>query len=137
RITEALGGPQRGIVDQVQQAVQQAVPRKNIANLPPPTFWGSGVAGAIWLQTPFFNRQDLYVWKDDYSKIVGTHTLKAGVLFSTNAKDEQNQNGNEMGEFSGPAPDVGNGFANLINANTQFSWDEAPSRLLKDIRWHD
>jgi hypothetical protein len=147
KITETLGGANPGIVPQIQQAIPQAVPGKTIANLPPPTFWGAGVAEAIWLQTPFFNRQDLYVWKDDYSKIVGTHTLKAGVLYSSNAKDEQNQNGNEMGEFSGPfgvlgaplgAPaSTGDGFADLILRNQQFFWDEAPTRLLKDIRWHD
>src|SRR5216683_2334686 len=59
-------------------------------------------AGLIGIISPWQNRQDLFVWKDDFSKVSGKHTFKAGFLYSRNAKDEEV--GDEGGEFWGEAP---------------------------------
>ena len=43
---------------------------------------------ALWNEAPFNNNQDLFVIKDDYTKVFGKHFVKAGVLVSSNKKNE-------------------------------------------------
>ena len=43
----------------------------------------------IWHQAPWQNHEDLWSWKDDFSKVMGTHELKFGALYSHNIKNEQ------------------------------------------------
>ena len=38
---------------------------------------------------PWSNREDLYSWQDDFSKVIRRHTLKIGASYSRNAKDQQ------------------------------------------------
>ncbi len=55
------------------------------------TAWWRPPAGSseiIWTQGPWDNIQDLYVWKNDFSKVHGNHSLKAGFLYSRNKKNE-------------------------------------------------
>src|SRR5688572_26151052 len=54
----------------------------------PSLFWGAGGYANIWHQAPWANREDLYIWKDDFSLVFGNHDLKVGGLFSHNFKDE-------------------------------------------------
>jgi hypothetical protein len=54
----------------------------------PSLFWGAGGYANIWHQAPWANREDLYIWKDDFSLVFGNHDLKVGGLFSHNLKDE-------------------------------------------------
>ena len=54
----------------------------------PSLFWGAGGYANIWHQAPWANRQDLYIWKDDFSLVTGSHEWKFGGLFSHNFKDE-------------------------------------------------
>jgi hypothetical protein len=66
-----------------------------------PVCWcGNGPAGLIGILSPWKNRQDLFAWKDDFSKVSGKHTFKAGFLYTRNAKDEEV--GAEGGETWGP-----------------------------------
>src|SRR5262249_36866767 len=53
-----------------------------------PVFWGGGGYNALWNEAPFHNNQDLFVLKDDYTRVFGTHLLKAGALVSLNKKNE-------------------------------------------------
>ena len=55
----------------------------------PTVGWGAGGYGNLWHQAPWTNHQDLFIWKDDFSKVIGSHAAKFGVLFSHNIKDEQ------------------------------------------------
>ncbi len=53
----------------------------------------SGVLGrrgipTLWNEAPFLNNQDLFIIKDDYTKVFGKHFVKAGVLASFNKKNE-------------------------------------------------
>ncbi len=54
----------------------------------PTVGWGTDGYPTLWHQAPWENRQDLYVWRDDFSQVVKNHSLKFGVLFSHNIKDE-------------------------------------------------
>ena len=53
-----------------------------------PVFWGGSGYAALWNEAPFLNNQDLYIIKDDYTKVFGKHFIKAGVLGSFNKKNE-------------------------------------------------
>ena len=53
-----------------------------------PVFWGGGGYQALWNEAPFLNNQDLFIVKDDYTKVFGKHFVKAGVLASMNKKNE-------------------------------------------------
>ncbi|HLM57714.1 MAG TPA: carboxypeptidase regulatory-like domain-containing protein [Pyrinomonadaceae bacterium] len=59
----------------------------------PTVGWGAGGYGNLWHQAPWENHQDLFIWKDDLSKVFGPHSTKFGVLFSHNKKDEQPSGG--------------------------------------------
>ncbi len=52
------------------------------------TWWGDPLGNTLWHMAPWNNIQDLYVWKDDFSKVAGDHSIKLGFLFSNNKKDE-------------------------------------------------
>ena len=47
-----------------------------------------GSRNNYWSIAPWNNTLDLYVAKDDASKIIGKHTLKFGALMSWNGKNE-------------------------------------------------
>ena len=60
-------------------------------------FWGGAGYDALWNEAPFRNNQDLFIIKDDYTKVFGKHFFKAGVLASANKKNEDtNGNGSAM-----------------------------------------
>src|SRR5688572_16105875 len=47
----------------------------------PTVGWGAGGYGNLWHQAPWTNHQDLFIWKDDFSKVIGSHSAKFGALF--------------------------------------------------------
>ena len=53
---------------------------------------GAYAGGALWNQAPWKNNQDLFVVKDDYSAVFGSHFVKAGMLYSYNKKNEEPAN---------------------------------------------
>jgi hypothetical protein len=55
----------------------------------PAVMWGPGGFDNIWHQAPWQNHEDLFIWKDDFSKVIGPHEIKVGALFSHNIKNEQ------------------------------------------------
>src|SRR5437667_960669 len=55
----------------------------------PSLMWGPGGYSNIWHEGPWENHEDLWIWKDDFSKVVGSHDLKFGALYSHNIKNEQ------------------------------------------------
>ena len=58
-------------------------------------------------EAPFLNSQDLFIIKDDYTQVFGKHFVKAGVLASFNAKNEDTDgNGaSQHSRFWGSVPD--------------------------------
>jgi hypothetical protein len=119
-----------------------------------PQFWaGTTPSGELGIISPWRNRQDLYVWKDDFSKVSGNHTFKAGFLYSRNAKDEEV--GDEYGELwgpgdaQGPAVDyngpgwanptfgTGNYYADYLLKGMTFGYDESQRDGFALVRWRD
>ena len=108
-----------------------------------PIFFGGLGPGANSddLQTiaPWENNQELYVLRDDFSKVVGNHTFKAGVLISNNRKNELvNASSGENAQFSGVVGgDTGNGVFNALWADRLWSFSELQTNPRALTRWHD
>jgi hypothetical protein len=119
---------ERGAGDDINSAINAAMPQV----FPGPQghasagFWGDPLGNSLWHQAPWQNQMDLYVWKDDFSKVVGDHSVKAGFLMSRNRKDEDLLNNSQahapfywgptavpggagLGGGWGPAEALGNG----------------------------
>ena len=87
--TSAAG---QALNDQIATVFPTVFPR--VAGTGFPTVgWGAGGYGNLWHQAPWENHQDLFIWKDDFSKVFGSHDTKFGALFSHNKKDEQPSGG--------------------------------------------
>ncbi|MDX6574711.1 MAG: hypothetical protein QOE96_664 [Blastocatellia bacterium] len=103
-----------------------------------PTFWGADGYPALWHQAPWQNHEDLFIWKDDFSKVSGSHDLKFGALVSHNLKNELSQGANGIAQFCGTNTHTGNAIAELLYKDiplgcyTEIDHDEAALG-----RWHD
>jgi hypothetical protein len=103
-----------------------------------PTFWGADGYPALWHQAPWQNHEDLFIWKDDFSKVAGAHDLKFGALVSHNIKNELSQGANGIAQFCGTNTHTGNAIAELLfkdiplGCYTEIDHDE---NVLG--RWHD
>ena len=108
-------------------------------DLPTPICWCATFFG---IQSPWANRQDLFTWKDDFSRIIGKHTLKVGALYARNAKDEEQ--GLEAGGFWGAGgyqavnwANTGNFYGDMLLKGMTWGGQENASNVLADIRWRD
>src|SRR2546423_9584892 len=103
-----------------------------------PTNWGADGYPALWHQAPWQNHEDLFIWKDDFSKVSGSHDLKFGALVSHNIKNELAQGANGIAQFCGTNSRTGNAIAELLYKDlplgcyTEIDHDEASLG-----RWHD
>ena len=89
-VTTSAAG--QALNEQVAAAFPTVFPRVEGTGVPT-VGWGAGGYGNLWHQAPWTNHQDLFIWKDDFSKVIGSHAAKFGVLFSHNIKDEQPSGG--------------------------------------------
>src|SRR5207302_9058021 len=98
-----------------------------------PVFWGGGGYEALWNEAPFRNNQDLFVLKDDYTRVFGKHLFKAGALASINKKNEDTDgNGSDMtARFWGSAgvngwgSTTGNILSDFLLRDMTFGFSEA------------
>ncbi len=107
----------------------------------PSLFWGAGGYGNIWHQSPWNNREDLYIWKDDFSLVAGSHDLKFGALFSHNIKDEPGVGaggGNQSLTIQGCGLQTDNCIADLLLRDTVLvNYTEINQAEIADGRWRD
>jgi TonB-dependent receptor-like protein len=120
-----------------------------------PGFWSNGptginckvgTCGTIAQQGPWHNNEQLLILKDDFSKVVGSHTFRAGFIATNNQKDQRQQN-EGLGEnaqywsttadgWGGPASS-GNGVFDMLNKGTQWGFGESSTNVYEYTRWHD
>jgi hypothetical protein len=114
---------------------------EDIGGAIPSLFWGAGGYANIWHQAPWANREDLYIWKDDFSLVKGTHDLKFGGLFSHNLKDEPSVGGgggNQQATIQGCGLQTGNCIADLLLKDTVLvNYAEIERTDIADGRWRD
>ncbi len=94
RITVTVSDP-GNLVSQINAAQQPFFPysqKFDGTKIGYPVFWGGLGSGAnsdnLWTQGPWHNNEELYILKDDFSKVSGAHTFKVGFLASNNRKNE-------------------------------------------------
>jgi hypothetical protein len=117
-----------------------------------PGFWGGIGADAatgdnLWTQAPWHNNEQLFIFKDDFSKVVSNHTFKVGFLFSNNQKNEMVDNESQENAFywgdtgstsggvtAGATP---NGAFNMLWDASVWGGGEVQHNPFSQIRWHD
>jgi len=107
----------------------------------PSLFWNAGGYDNIWHQAPWANREDLYIWKDDFSLVKGNHDLKFGGLFSHNFKDEPSSGaggGNQQATIQGCGEQTGHCIADLLLKDTVLlNYTEIAATDIANGRWRD
>ena len=103
-----------------------------------PTNWGGGGYPALWHQAPWQNEEDLFIWKDDFSKVAGSHELKFGGLVSHNHKNEQAVGSNEFAQYCGTDTRTGNFVADMLVRDLPLGcYTERNTTGFAPGRWHD
>ncbi|HEY0171654.1 MAG TPA: carboxypeptidase regulatory-like domain-containing protein, partial [Pyrinomonadaceae bacterium] len=103
-----------------------------------PTNWGAGGYPALWHQAPWANEEDLFIWKDDFSKVAGSHELKVGGLVSHNKKNEQAVGAGEFAQYCGSDSHTGNAIADLLVRDLPLAcYTERNTVGFAPGRWHD
>jgi len=108
-------------------------------------WWGGSGYAALWNEAPFNNNQDLFVVKDDYTQVFGNHLIKAGVLTTFGAKNEDSLgNGSQQhSSFWGSAglngwgANTGNILADFLLRDMTFGFTEQTAGRSAQQRWRD
>jgi hypothetical protein len=112
-----------------------------IGGTTPSLFWGAGGYSNIWHQAPWANREDLYIWKDDFSLVKGSHEWKFGGIFSHNFKDEPGNGaggGNQQVTIQGCGDITLNCIADLLLKDTPLvNYAEIANTEIAEGRWRD
>jgi hypothetical protein len=104
----------------------------------PTVGWGDGGYGNLWHQAPWSNHQDLFIWKDDFSKVFGSHTTKFGGLVSHNIKNEQPNGGSGIYTIQSTGGRTGNPIAELLLRGLPLlEYTEYQRQDTTLGRWHD
>jgi len=122
--------------DEITQRFPTVFPQPSDAGFP--TLWGTDGYAALMHAAPWDNHEDLFIWKDDLSKVAGSHSLKAGGLFSHNIKDEFTIANSDRYMFCGTNSRTGNAIADLLVKDLPLGCyfeSDHQERVLE--RWHD
>jgi len=107
----------------------------------PSLMWNGGGYDNIWHEGPWQNHEDLWSWKDDFSKVIANHDVKFGGLYSWNVKDEQlggGGGGNTPAFITGNGSKTGHAIADLLDRNlTLTNYQETDHTGVGQGRWHD
>jgi hypothetical protein len=127
------------LFDQIASAFPTVFPGND--GTVPSLFWGPGGYNDLWHQAPWTNHEDLFIWKDDFTKVIGSHDLKFGVLFSHNIKDEPGgggAGGNAPVSIQGCGVHTGNCIADLLVKDLPLvNYAEVDHVEIADGRWRD
>ena len=112
-----------------------------VGGIGPALFWGPGGYAELWHQAPWNNREDLYIWKDDFSLVKGSHDLKFGVLFSHNIKEEPGVGaggGNQQATIQFCGFHTSNCISDLLLKDTVLvNYQEIDNVEVVNGRWRD
>jgi Carboxypeptidase regulatory-like domain len=139
------------LVDQLNTLIPTLYPSstKERGGVAQPWWWGGAGYGDLWNQAPWTNNQDLFVLKDDWSSVFGKHFVKAGVLLSSNAKNEEPANTSQEGVLLNgtagfitptgfvPGLNTGNAAADLLLNGTAVNAGELVTNKAVQQRWKD
>jgi len=132
----------QALQDEIAAKIPSVFPHTDtIGGTVPSLFWGAGGYDNIWHQAPWANREDLYIWKDDFSLVKGSHEWKFGGLFSHNFKDEPGGGaggGNQQLTIQGCGEQTGHCIADLLLKDTVLlNYTETQTTEIAEGRWRD
>ena len=132
----------QALQDEIASKIPTVFPHTDtVGGTIPSLFWGAGGYDNIWHQAPWANREDLYIWKDDFSLVRGSHEWKFGGLFSHNFKDEPGGGaggGNQQLTIQGCGEQTGHCIADLLLKDTVLlNYTEIPATEIAEGRWRD
>jgi hypothetical protein len=104
-----------------------------------PGYYGQGQSGSGCGLVPYKNFNDNYVFQDDLTKILGSHSIKAGLMWEWNSKVEPSAGGTYYGSFNFGSStnnplDTGYGYANALMGIYQ-TYQEASNRAVPNAHW--
>jgi hypothetical protein len=125
--------------DEIASKFPTVFPRTAGTGLPT-VGWGGQGYPTLWHQAPWENHEDLWIWKDDYSKVWGSHSFKVGGLASHNIKNEEpnGASGLYTVQQDGGGGPTGNYIASLLLKDlpvTEYTEIDHQETVLG--RWHD
>jgi len=98
----------------------------------------SGFSNPTGVLAPFANDNPSHTFTDNFTMTRGTHTLKAGVLISFEAKNENSQGGNTPGTFVFNGTFTGNAFADFLLGRAQtYSEDQTDVTVHERFRAYE
>jgi hypothetical protein len=133
----------QALEDEIAAAIPTVFPKADgdVGGSIPSLFWGADGYANIWHQAPWANREDLYIWKDDFSLVKGNHDLKFGALFSHNFKDEPGVGGgggNQQASIQGCGLQTGTCIGDLLLRDTVLvNYAEIETTEIAEGRWRD
>ncbi|HKE60718.1 MAG TPA: carboxypeptidase regulatory-like domain-containing protein [Pyrinomonadaceae bacterium] len=134
----STAGQSTGLVADINSKFPTVFPHSDNV---PALMWGPGGWDNIWHQAPWQNHEDLFIWKDDFSKVIGNHDLRFGGLFSHNIKNEQAggaAGGNTPAFITGCNAKTQNCAADLLDRNlTLTNYVEIDHTAVALGRWRD
>jgi hypothetical protein len=144
RINIGVGGTNPALETQLTAAIPtifaESLKNKHIGQ---PTIWGGlgpyGDGKDLWGIAPWNNDHDIYTFRDDLSKIKGSHAFKVGAFFGWDGKNEDTGfDGAERPQWSGiQSGDTKNPMANILNPTSVFSMGESSTNTRAQLRWRD
>ncbi len=147
RIAIGVGGTNPGLQDQISAAVAPLYPESlKTAKASIPTMWGGygayGHGQNYWVIAPWQNQLDIYTFRDDISKVIGSHTFKAGFFYGHNEKDEDNSASSAERPTFGTADwatnqATGNQLANTLIPGATWSLAEISTNVRNLLKWRD
>ena len=154
RINIVPGGTNSSLLTQLNTAIPTLYPtslKTNKAGSTPTIWSGLGPYGNyanIQSIAPWNNALDIYTFRDDVSKVIGTHQLKFGIFSGWNKKGEDaNTSSSEHPTFqtfdyavdaSKPnAIQSGNPLGNVLVPGNPFFLSETSTNIHADLHWRD
>jgi hypothetical protein len=142
------GGTDPGLVQQINASYQTFYPTSDKffgkgLQYGYPVFWGGLGNGAnsdnLWNMGPWHNNEDLYILKDDFSKVSGSHTFKVGFLASNNKKNEVTggTSGEAANYWGASGNNTNNGAFNALWDQVTWGFGEPQTNPFAQTRWHD
>ena len=149
RINITPGGTDPGLLTQLTAAFPTSYPEAlKTSKLGTPNLWG-GLGGytsgnTLWLIAPWKNSLDIYTVRDDFSKVMGPHTLRFGAFLGWNGKNEYDgsTSSTEYPQFTtgngGTNVPTGNDLANLMVSGAIWNnMGEQSTNTYVHLRWRD
>ena len=136
-----------------------------------PLFWTAiaqtqitqGGSGGFTNQGPWHNNEQLFIFKDDFSKVFGAHTFKVGFIATNNQKNEEVDNSSgynaqywsttsansslvcpaalpnctDAQKIGNPVGATGNGVFDLLWNQSTWGGSESNTTSYALMRWHD